>query len=941
MKKEFSILICYAVSMVASSLGAIGVVTSNDFSDNRLWGMQPVYGLTERGELGTTEKTYWYYYGEWGNASVITNYEQGALRYSGFTPSNPKPDYMKSGAENTGLVDFRARGALMRTFKPARENGASSIVAVPYESDGLFVDALVRFYPRLNAPTEVADADFDGKAKFMCWLSAPEGESVTNFVITAGRYAANGSLYRVNYVTTAKVEAGRWYRLTARLQYNSATQNGRSASCFGLYLDGEPVTCGDDYAIGDDAAAIEAKFAGNELYSRHALYPPIREFARPGLTGLAVQGRGHYDELAVVNDGNPLARSVPELVVAVAMDPSKVTNVTCAVTSAGSSAPSFTTNASHVAEVLLTVAPGDSVHVDCLTAEGFSRSAELSLQGNVAAVAEAAGYDFTLVDKGLFESADRLVARIDVGGAYFRVGEATYESVAEAVEAANADPTKTLALASDVTLDPETDNGQLRVLPTYEVVLDLCGRRLKGEHFQQEATIYNQGALTVLDSVGGGVIEAPGASALIEVEVSTNNAVDVNHMYAALQLGSEKAPNDFKVKGRVRVTQGSLELRGGSYLTPKDLEPTNRFYLAEYVGPNRFSVEGPTAVAGEGQYWTVTYDGRLRVQFESDVGTPDPQTTNVVSGAKLAEPAVADAVGYTLTGWYAKESATAWDFAADTVTEDLTLVARHELAEYSISYDLDVPAGSPVSYSVREIKRQLPVDFLKAHYTFGGWRDANSGLIVAEVGRTATFVGTDIPVTGDLDLKAIWVADVLTWSNADVTGGSESNGVYAGSWTMSLPPRDDLPAGTAVKIDGISFCIVNPLLYPKTASRLSVQKDGSPAVLSSSREFVVDPATKEYLVTEADRLANGRAKVAYLFDALTVRVGETYVVRFATSGGEATSGFLRLKLAPLSGDPVFGNCSEAGGTLTPKSEAYLDYCPVYEVKGHVEGGAGE
>lgn len=941
MKKGFSILICYAVGMVASSLGAIGVVTSNDFSDNRLWGMQPVYGLTERGELGTTEKTYWYYFGEWGNASVITNYEPGAMRYSGFTPSNPKPDYMQSGADNTGLVDVRARGALMRTFKPARENGASSVVAVPYESDGLFVDALVRFYPRLNAPTEVPDVDMDGKAKFMCWLSAPEGSSATNFVITAGRYAANGSLYRVNYVTTAKVEAGRWYRLTARLQYNSATQHGRSASCFGLYLDGEPVVCGDDYAIGDDASATDAKFAGNELYSRHALYPPVREFSKPGLMGFAVQGRGHFDELAVVNDGNPLTRQVPELTVAVSMDPNKVTNVTCAVTSAGAGAPSFTTNASHVAEVLLTVAPGDSVHVDCLTAEGFSRSAALSLLGNVAAVAEASGYDFTMRDEGLFESADRLVARIDVGGAYFRVGEMTYESVAEAIEAAAADPSKTVALASEVTLDPETDNGQFRVLPTYEIVLDLCGRHLKGEHFQNEATIYNQGRLTVLDSVGGGVIEAPGAPALIEVEVSTNDAVEVNHTYAALQLGSVKAPNDFKVKGRVRVAQGALELQGGSYLTPADLEPTNGFYLAEYVGSNRFSVEGPTAVPGEGKYWRVVYDGRLKVRFESDLGTPDPQVTNVVTGAKLVEPTIAGAAGYTLTGWFVKGTDEVWDFAAGTVTEDLTLVARHELAEYSIAYDLAVPPGSPERYSVTEYKRQLPTDFFKAHFTFGGWRDANTGRVVAEVGRTATFVGTDIPVTGDLDLKAIWVADVLKWTNADVTGGSESNGVYAGSWTMTLPVRDDLPEGTAVKIDAISFCIVNPLLYPKTAARLSVQQEGSTAVLSAAREFVVDPETSEYLVTAEDRLTNGRAKVAYLFDALTVRVGETYAVRFATSGGAATGGFLRLKLTPRGDDPVFGNCSEAGGTLTPKSEAYLDYCPVYEVSGHVEGGAGE
>jgi len=213
-----------------------------------------------------------------------------------------------------------------------------------------------------------------------------------------------------------------------------------------------------------------------------------------------------------------------------------------------------------------------------------------------------------------------------------------------------------------------------------------------------------------------------------------------------------------------------------------------------------------------------------------------------------------------------------------------------------------------------------------------------SGLALVRQGGELVLDGT---WCDDLDLKAVWAADVLTWSNAEAHV-AESNGVYAGAWSLTIPVSSSLPEGAEVVLDEIAFSIVNPHLYPKTAEYLAVQPVGGETVVSAARVYGYDALTQEYPVSAADRLANGRVKVVYSFDGLIVRAGDVGRVWFATSSGAQAAGFLRLRRSLGPGDAVFGNCEVPGGTLTPKSEAYLNYCPVYEIKGHAaEGGADE
>ena len=944
MKKVFSILMCYAVGVVAFSLNAaedVVAYTTMDFSNPALWGQTPFYGLDDSGQVGSQDFKYWWTFGEdGGNVSVILNYGHSMTdaygRFGAAGQPNPKPPYMASDVYNQGYLDFRTMDPLARTFEPIKADGTSDGVSVPAE-DGFFVDTLVKFYPRVNAVDEVPMADVGGKAKFMCWMSSPEGSGATNLVVTAGYFEADGSLVRTNYVIDAIVEAGVWYRLTARVLQNAATKAGAQQPCFVLYLDGQPLVCSaGDYRIGADSAAMDEMFAGNEFYDGRSLFPPIRPFEGPSpkMSGFAVQGRGWYDELGAVNSGNPMAYESTVLDISVVMDTNAVTNVAYTVTAKGASAPYA--SGSFTRPTVIQANTNEIVHIEPFVRDEYLLAPALMLSGNTAACDPlgTAGYDIALKDA--FSDNSKLTARINVGNANFRVGDEVYESVEDAMKRANKSGLP-LQLENNVTLDPNTRFGQMNVRPNYNLVFDLCGRRLKGENFAEEATIYNQGRLTILDTVGGGVIEANGKA--IE-NVISNTALEVNYYMAALTLGDENVRGDFTVTGRVVCTDGELVIKGGTYLTPPDL-PADDFYLAAYTADRQLGdARCKTEYVGE-RHWRVSYDDRISVRFKADVGVPVPAQTNVdlTVGAKLVEPAIDGAVGYTVTNWYVEGSdpRVSWNFATDEVTADnanLTLVAQLRRETYAIVYDVPT-ITKPSSYSVVSEPTTLEVP-VRAHFLFMGWKDAETGHFVDSVGKGATYV--DAPetlVSGNLDLRAQWLPVAIRWTNAG-EGHSESNGTYAGSWAFRIPASASLPSGSEVVIDEIAFCIVNPLLYPKTAAYLAVTNEAT-AVISARREYAVDEATGEYLAG-ANALTNGRARVAYRFDGgvLKMKAGQPMNACFSSDGAAVVpfKGFLRLTYEPNGADAVFGNCREAGGN--PLSADYLKYCPTYEVTGHLE-----
>jgi uncharacterized repeat protein (TIGR02543 family) len=91
--------------------------------------------------------------------------------------------------------------------------------------------------------------------------------------------------------------------------------------------------------------------------------------------------------------------------------------------------------------------------------------------------------------------------------------------------------------------------------------------------------------------------------------------------------------------------------------------------LLAVIGFSMAGCENPTGGGPSG-------DGTFTVTFDSNSGSAVP-SQDVKSGEKVTEPQNVTRGGYTLDGWY-RDSAfkTKWDFAADTVTADITLYAK-------------------------------------------------------------------------------------------------------------------------------------------------------------------------------------------------------------------------------------------------------------------------
>lgn len=117
-------------------------------------------------------------------------------------------------------------------------------------------------------------------------------------------------------------------------------------------------------------------------------------------------------------------------------------------------------------------------------------------------------------------------------------------------------------------------------------------------------------------------------------------------------------------------------------------------------------------------------NGGFHVTFDTQGGS-EVAAQKVRHSQYAAEPEAPAKPGYVFDGWYL-EGGVPWDFAKDTVQNDLTLIASWKPAEITVKFDLDGGTwnGSdtlePVSVIYGETYGELPVPS-KEGYEFDGW----------------------------------------------------------------------------------------------------------------------------------------------------------------------------------------------------------------------------
>jgi uncharacterized repeat protein (TIGR02543 family) len=189
--------------------------------------------------------------------------------------------------------------------------------------------------------------------------------------------------------------------------------------------------------------------------------------------------------------------------------------------------------------------------------------------------------------------------------------------------------------------------------------------------------------------------------------------------------------------------------------------------------------------------WTAL---NLTVRFEPYGGTPAPADQIVPRGGRATQPVLAKE-GYLLEGWYADAAYTSpWDFAVDTVEEDITLHAKWTevgAGQAVVSFDADgglpVPPPQPVAIGGTAAR---PDDPAKTGFEFDGWFRDPAGLSPWDFAADTA--------DADLTLYAKWTAAyTITF---DSRGGSDVETLTLRAGSKLQKPAD--PARGQDRFDG-------------------------------------------------------------------------------------------------------------------------------------------
>lgn len=271
------------------------------------------------------------------------------------------------------------------------------------------------------------------------------------------------------------------------------------------------------------------------------------------------------------------------------------------------------------------------------------------------------------------------------------------------------------------------------------VTIDLNGHLLKTTSGVSNLIHVTQnGELTLIDSNPNAVHKFDKSSALWKLAAENaegENIVEVKG--GAITGGTGTGFVGDTTGGGIYVRKGgTLLMRGGNIVgcTAREgggiyVENGGRFEMSAgtITGCTAGQEEGKTAngvfIAAGGRFTqspgaqiTGKVIGAYTVTFQSEGGSE--VASQIRANTPAARPADPTKEGYTFIGWYNGESE--WNFA-DAVTEAMTLTAKWQLNQFTITFD--TAGGSEVAPITQDYGTTItaPANPAKTGYTFAGW----------------------------------------------------------------------------------------------------------------------------------------------------------------------------------------------------------------------------
>ena len=185
---------------------------------------------------------------------------------------------------------------------------------------------------------------------------------------------------------------------------------------------------------------------------------------------------------------------------------------------------------------------------------------------------------------------------------------------------------------------------------------------------------------------------------------------------------------------------------------PRPADPTKENFIFDgwYNGANLWNFE-TDFVTGD-LTLIAKWATPIKVLFVDSITGNVISSANVLTGHTVSEPKIPTKYGYTFDYWYTTDGE--WDFANDTVTEDIVIYAQWNTNYWIISFDTDgageinpifLEKGDTVASYLARFNKSFP-EPEKFSFGFGGW---------LYNGTDTKFTESDA-ITSDIALKAKW-----------------------------------------------------------------------------------------------------------------------------------------------------------------------------------------
>lgn len=371
------------------------------------------------------------------------------------------------------------------------------------------------------------------------------------------------------------------------------------------------------------------------------------------------------------------------------------------------------------------------------------------------------------------------------------------------------------ALKSDSAVIRLTGDIEITAYMTVQraVTIDLNGHLLKttsgGSNLIQ---VIENGGLTLIDSNPNAVHKFDKSNALWKLaaeDAESENIVEIKGGAITGGTGTGEAGNT--CGGGIYVRKGgTLLMRGGNIVgcTAREgggiyVEDGGRFEMSAgtITGCTAGQEEGKTAngvfIAAGGRFTqspgaqiTGEVMGACTVTFQSEGGSE--VASQIRANTPATRPADPTKEGYTFIGWYNGESE--WDFETP-VTADLTLTAKWQINQYTITFD--TAGGSEVPSITQDYGTAItpPAAPTRTGYTFAGWdREIPTAMPAENMTITARWQVNQYTITfkpenggQDIVIKQDYGTAITAPANPTKTGYT-----FAG-WDKTIPTT--MPAG--------------------------------------------------------------------------------------------------------------------------------------------------